>query len=838
MLTSTAAAHGAEATVAPASDLRRLAVRLSPGAAALGIAYAASPGGLVILFVLVGLVVAATRDMRGTERRWAWGVLATAIAARVVAIAAIAMSANPERQSFAALFGDSAYAISRSLWMRNTAVGISIASPDFFDAFDPAYGATAYNTVLAALHLLFGPSPYAAHLLSTLLFFAAVLVLFRFARASYGAAAALGGLAVLVFMPSLFVWTVSPLKEAPSAVTVAVAVAAVVAAIRAPRRGVRIVAPLVALVAVTAVRAVRQDAVWIVVAGLGLGFGLFVVSWKRPLILPALVVAVLAVGAIVGVPRVHDKVVASIAIAADRHNGHALAAGHFYRLLDASNYAPNNAPFDAADLGASARFLTRGVVRFITAPEPWILRPGRELTALPQQMLWYVLVVCGIYGVWYGLGRDRLLTSVLAGMVVASSMLIGPTSGNIGTLIRHRDSVMPWLAWLAGAGAVSVAAVLSMRLKRWNAIDLSTALLIALVVPVGFGAYWLFRTPPPRVVEIVPGEVAVAQRATLRGEHLRPFLRVFVIAAGGTFNRSQRDDWPPEAKYWLRTVNEAEIDVPNVPPGVYDLAIADNADVLATLPRAFTVVAPVAAASVPLVVKGRFLGLTPSEADRLRKTPGTTESWMDVIALDAPAADRRPINIGGPWVPAVVDGRVQVPATLRVRCALSGTECRAGGRAFAPGTELTLSMAGVQIPFAVDHVEGTVAGPLTPGKSVDVMARFHVLPAIAPLVHAGDRDRPVETAPVPVVAQVLRIARKSTVSGLTVLSAPYTGQRVEVPETLERLDVVLRVPAAIDGTSAYRGHRMAPGAPLTFETGDYAMSGTVIEVLGERGGQP
>ena len=44
-------------------------------------------------------------------------------------------------------------------------------------------------------------------------YLAGALVLFRFVRPAFGGVAALAGLAVMLFTPSLFMWSISALKE-------------------------------------------------------------------------------------------------------------------------------------------------------------------------------------------------------------------------------------------------------------------------------------------------------------------------------------------------------------------------------------------------------------------------------------------------------------------------------------------------------------------------------------------------------------------------------------------------------------------------------------------------
>ena len=212
------------------------------------------------------------------------------------------------------------------------------------------------------------------------------------------------------------------------------------------------------------------------------------------------------------------------------------------------------------------------------------------------------------------------------------------------------------------------------------------------------------------------------------------------------------------------------------------------------------------------------------------------EPWLEAVRFEPAIPDRRSVSQGGRYVTVIVDGRVAVPATLRLRCALSGTECLAGGLAFAAGTEIPVRIAGSHLLFAVDHLEGAGTTALTPGKSVDVLTRFVVAPFVERLMAAGDRDRPAETAPSPVAAQIVRIVKTQTVSGQTTFEASSNGTTLSVPSSLRQVDAVIRVPAQLDGTSTYRRHRMAAGAPLEFETDRYAVAGRIVSVSpgGER----
>jgi len=52
---------------------------------------------------------------------------------------------------------------------------------------------------------------------------------------------------------------------------------------------------------------------------------------------------------------------------------------------------------------------------------------------------------------------------LLVSCIVVAAVPISLSNGNIGTLVRHRDTVVPFIVWLSGLGAVSLAGWLASR---------------------------------------------------------------------------------------------------------------------------------------------------------------------------------------------------------------------------------------------------------------------------------------------------------------------------------------------------------------------------------------
>lgn len=153
-------------------------------------------------------------------------------------------------------------------------------------------------------------------------------------------------------------------------------------------------------------------------------------------------------------PAVQEQLIEVTKQAARRHLGHVLTRGSSYRALDDEFYV--NRPMNTMTFDDATRFLARSAVAFVVEPLPWRGGSAVERLLLPQQLLWYGLVLFAVPGVVAGLRRDRLLTCLFLGTAVAGLVVIAPNSGNIGTLVRHRDMIVPFVVALGVLGATSV----------------------------------------------------------------------------------------------------------------------------------------------------------------------------------------------------------------------------------------------------------------------------------------------------------------------------------------------------------------------------------------------
>jgi hypothetical protein len=420
---------------------------------ALAIVYALSP-----LTVLTAALAALSLRLLGRtlppgEWRWVVGLLAVALAFRVLAIGAIFLSAPHDNQAVAVLSGDEAQMQSRAMRMRDIIRGVSVDRYDSVVVFDE-YGQTSYNTLLAGTQVIFGPSPYGMRVFNAWIFVLAAGLLFRIARRGFGAVPAFGGLVVLLFVPTLFAWSISLLKESLYFLLTVVTIASLLAVVRDRTLFARAGAAVLLILALWGLSDLRPGAVVITASGLALGVVCAALATQSSRIraIAAGVAAVLAV-AVVTVPIVERRVEAGLEAAATVHAGHVFTVGHSYKLLDDGFYV-NPRPLDRVSLtpDEAGRFLIRAAASFLLVPLPWQIATRSELAFVPEQLLWYSIVILAAIGIWTAFRADRLTTAVLAGVAVTAALAVAVTNGNVGTLIRFRGLVTPYLIWISAVG--------------------------------------------------------------------------------------------------------------------------------------------------------------------------------------------------------------------------------------------------------------------------------------------------------------------------------------------------------------------------------------------------
>lgn len=368
---------------------------------------------------------------------------------------------------------------------------------------------------------------------------------------------------------------------------------------------------------------------------------------------------------------------------------------------------------------------------------------------------------------------------------------------------------------------------------RVNLIDLLVGAFCLLLIPLAYGAFVLFRTPPPAITSVTPATVEVGSKArvTVTGSGLRPFL----VANVGAHR----------AEFYVASQTRAEVAVPDMPAGTYDLILSDDSLIVATAVGAITIVPPPPPPGIAVQVSGTFNGVSEAVAKTLTagaRFPATGEPAVEILAVRPPT----PLVVRLPAASGVIErpvpGLVRVPAVVRIRCAPAGETCKAGDTVVAAGATIQVA-AGPSLPFRVLDVSDADMPPLFEpeafSQTLEVEARLLTSPETLPRLAAGarDADRRIlspEMASPPAV--LLTFRRAGAVDARTMtdwfgLDVRTSFQLQQIPRPLAIVDATLSVPVqrTADGWE-YKGTAVKLGAPIFFEGPFYTLRGWILGV--------
>jgi len=217
---------------------------------------------------------------------------------------------------------------------------------------------------------------------------------------------------------------------------------------------------------------------------------------------------------------------------------------------------------------------------------------------------------------------------------------------------------------------------------RFNLVDVALVLFVVVLLPAAYGAYRLFRDPAAHLSAVTPKALqqGSALQVEVRGEHLRPYMRV-------SFGDQQGQ------AFWFVSATTAVVPLPPLPPGTYDVVLYDYMQEVSRLPKAFTVQPQPSPPTAELDVSGTFSTLTPEGVKAIGKGLKFFQggaAFAEVIWIGEPAPEVLQISTGDKGAISVPVDRLQLPARIRTTClvqtAPDGTlRCSIGGVALAPG---------------------------------------------------------------------------------------------------------------------------------------------------------
>lgn len=353
---------------------------------------------------------------------------------------------------------------------------------------------------------------------------------------------------------------------------------------------------------------------------------------------------------------------------------------------------------------------------------------------------------------------------------------------------------------------------------RLNVVDAGLVLLAVAMVPVAYGAYLLFRDPTPRLLDVRPRVLNQGPnlQVEIHGENLRPYMRAsFGTLQGRTF--------------LFGNPTSAVVQLPDLPPGKYDVVLYDYMQEVSRLPGALTIEGPPVSPQITVEVTGAFTGVTADQVGKLVKGYRLPETGGGATILDVdrsePAVAR--VRAGDSSFVIPLKGQNELPARLSVPCFLNMSsdgflQCHVAGVPLAPDANFRVPGLQTSLNFRVAQVH-------YPGDSDRALlrVRFIVGAEVRPHVKPGDRDHGGRAFPTGTMATLVSVSDGPSVNALP----EGLGAAARLALRPTAIDATVRVQA--DRTPigwTYKGRPLKVGAPLTFETLRYTMDGLITSV--------
>lgn len=121
---------------------------------------------------------------------------------------------------------------------------------------------------------------------------------------------------------------------------------------------------------------------------------------------------------------------------------------------------------DVSTLGGALGFLPVGLAYFLLAPFPWAIGSTLQAITLPETLVWWTILPLGFWGAWLAIRHDaRMFTVPLAALLIVT-FAYALVEANVGTAYRHRAQILPVIFVFCALGIRDYQALRAARRAR------------------------------------------------------------------------------------------------------------------------------------------------------------------------------------------------------------------------------------------------------------------------------------------------------------------------------------------------------------------------------------
>jgi len=420
----------------------------------LGVLSFYSPGSLFIFFLAVFIILIMHSFLSEEDRHFLIRLFILGLSLRVflllfsvfIFLLQDKWMSFPGDMSVISFFGDSGFCTVRSWWIAQYVLGIQLADKSIFLSAFSNYGHHSYLYLVALFYYIFGYSPLSIIFINCIISILTGIIYYFIAKEIAGIRSARITAFLIVFFPSLVLWSIVNLKDTLVIFLIGLSLFLFTKLLKANK-----VIYLILLVFTFFFQFyLRPIFILPTVLIMGLSYMSIKIKIKMVHIIFLIFVLIITLPFLkIGFNIFKHKVI-------NYHLGVISTGGFMYHIYDDWLYAPNANVKLISDFGLF-RGLLKGWIYYFLEPFPWNMPlKWSVLVAYLQIIIWYFLLIFSIPGISEQLKHNwrKSLVFVLYLLIVGS--IISFTGGNIGTVFRIRDMLTPIILLFSSVGLLKI----------------------------------------------------------------------------------------------------------------------------------------------------------------------------------------------------------------------------------------------------------------------------------------------------------------------------------------------------------------------------------------------
>lgn len=415
-----------------------------------GLISAVSPGTVFDIILTITAIVLIYRFSDTDEKYFLvklfiWGLLARVILLLLVRF--ILMHNDVWFPRFgvrtAYLFPDAGYYTVRSWGIAQHIMGVKMGDAMIGAAYE-GYGYSFYLHMMAFFYYLFGFSPISVTVINCIFSALTGIVYYFVAKDISNTRVARIAAAMIVFFPSMMVWSIENLKDPIFIFLMGVVLLAFVRLIKTGRPEYWIL-----FFAAFFLQFLIRSKFFILQSGIALWACFFYLQSKKRLRFSHFFALIIC--AVITWPFLGPKLVMIKRLLIGYHVGATSPVGFRYRLYDKWVYT-GGMDFNLVGNFALLKATLLGWAHFFLEPFPWKIRSALSIASFPQMIIWYMILLFSVIGIFVQLKNNRKMTIPLLVFLLLVGTVFALTGGNVGTSFRMRDMLSPLIIVFSAVG--------------------------------------------------------------------------------------------------------------------------------------------------------------------------------------------------------------------------------------------------------------------------------------------------------------------------------------------------------------------------------------------------